>query len=474
MNDSEKMVNLCRTAGVLTARQRDRLLKLLSFLPFLADLSMSCVELSARDEEDRLIILAEFAPQTAYLPQEVFCGAGSIFSRQEKLLAARTIEQARPFSGRQEWSIGHFLPLETLPLFWEKRAYAALSFIFSGDEKDQRRVFGSVLSAALASFHTLLPAFYARLEKDEGVIIASREQRIIYANFTARHLCKMMGIENLFGLRLFDKKFRNPLLKEVRRHDEPSRRELYFQGGMVLSWQQFSLSEAGNEQFFIVRLKDLTFLREQEKKEQIQATVLKETHHRVKNNLQLVAGLLRLQARRSADEKVKMALGKSVERIYSIASSHALLLENGGNLKTDELVERLSFYAAQAFLPEDFELNLLTTSTDLGNLAAGSLSLALNELMTNSMRHGFWGQKKGTIAFSAQWRGDICYFEYYDDGCGLKESLDKKKSLGMSLIRTLIVDDLGGKISMVGNNGIHVYMAIPRKKGDDNARAHCR
>lgn len=467
MEEQQSLTALCRTWTDLTAKQQNRLELLQPFLPFIADLSMGQVQLAVCTKQAELLILAEYQPQTAYLPPEVSDGSGQVSALQQNPLLACALRENRSFSGKYEWQLGRFLPLEVLPLAATKQAYAALAIIFSNDDFLLRKLFLQVIGLLVNIGHITLVKPYERLAKDEGVLIASKEQRIIYANFAARHICHALGTENLAGLTLFDKKWRVQLEQEITKEAQPHDKEQYFKNGMIVRRREIALKIAGQVQLTIIRLQDMTVQREQEKQAQIQAAVLKETHHRVKNHLQMVAGLLRLQARRSDNLEVKRALTCSIERISSIAAAHELLTQGKVRFEIGQLMERMVAYASKAFLPSDFRLQLLLPAAEIDwQMPSGNLALVLNELVSNSVQHGFRDKKAGTIAFSLAQQGKDCHLEYHDDGCGLPEGFAWQggNSLGLQLINTLIVDDLGGQVYFSSGSGVHVHMRIPLKK----------
>ncbi len=171
--------------------------------------------------------------------------------------------------------------------------------------------------------------------------------------------------------------------------------------------------------------------------------LLKEIHHRVKNNLAVIAGLLQLQSDKTNSEETRHILSESINRIQSIATLHEKLY------KTDDF--------NNIFLPDYFkdlleqlinsmeqnEMNI-ATNTDIAKITipvskAVPLSLIFNELVTNSIKHGFEEQDEGTIRISVDQTNDIVTMRVSDNGIGFPDDLEieKLQSLGLRLIDTL-------------------------------------
>ena len=95
---------------------------------------------------------------------------------------------------------------------------------------------------------------------------------------------------------------------------------------------------------------------------------------------------------------------------------------------------------------------------------ASNLALIVNELILNSLEHAFQQQKTGLIGLDIR-RGEQAYFlDLYDNGSGIPEDFDvsQAKSLGLQIVRTLIVDDMGGTFALVKDHGTHARITIPR------------
>ena len=176
---------------------------------------------------------------------------------------------------------------------------------------------------------------------------------------------------------------------------------------------------------------------------------LREMHHRVKNNLQLVASILNLQARKSAHSEVQRILKENVSRIMSIAAIHDILLKDTETLQTisgGALLDQLCCNL-KALIPPDKAIVLSWSGDEieLTSDTATSVSLVITELVTNAIQHAFEGRFSGRVDIS------VCRGELYhtvavkDDGIGFATDSGSGKHLGLSVVDATIRDKLKGK-----------------------------
>ncbi len=193
---------------------------------------------------------------------------------------------------------------------------------------------------------------------------------------------------------------------------------------------------------------DITVQKESEKK--ISASLheknilLAEIHHRVKNNLAVVSGLLQMQMWNMENENAKKALQQSQLRIQSIALVHEKLYQNEtfADINISDFVKELVFAVSQSFQKPDQHVKIHYSLEDIRmNInQAIPFSLLLNECVVNSYKHAFNGNQTGNISIKLQNIDDLIHIEIADDGHGLPDSFDfeKEQSLGITLIRTLV------------------------------------
>lgn len=211
----------------------------------------------------------------------------------------------------------------------------------------------------------------------------------------------------------------------------------------------------------VILLRDITELRLRDKELKTANATISEIHHRVKNNLQAVSSLLDLQARRSKNPEVKEALQQAQRRVQTIARVHEGLSRSADEMVDfDSVIHEVLAMTVEVERKPDQHIDL-KYSGKFGRMLsqdATPLSLVLNELVSNSVEHGFAGQKKGTISVSvARWKNSL-NITVEDDGNGLPSSAQKKSSahsdssssgLGTQIINTFVQGDFGGTVHRI-------------------------
>ena len=201
----------------------------------------------------------------------------------------------------------------------------------------------------------------------------------------------------------------------------------------------------------IVLLQNVTELRRRDRELVTKDATIREIHHRVKNNLQTVSALLRLQSRRIDDPAAAAALDEAVRRIASIALVHETLSNSTENtVAFDEVLTSLVTHALE-LSPRMGQLSI-ERKGHLGSLEsriATPLSLVVTELMHNALEHGL--HESGTrLTIELQRYSNEGLITISDDGVGLPEGFDLSTSanLGLQIVRTLIENELKGELKL--------------------------
>ena len=211
---------------------------------------------------------------------------------------------------------------------------------------------------------------------------------------------------------------------------------------------------------FAVVIQDLTWKKEQEKALILKSVAIKEMHHRVKNNLQTIASLLRLQVRRSDNEETRKVLGESMNRILSIATTHELLAQSGvDQVKIGEVVLNIKNNTVRYFARPHFDVNITLEGDDfeVDSDIATSVALIINELLQNSLQYAFQDREKGLVRIVVT-RGELySRIEVIDDGSGYDVENVRTDRLGLSIVQTMVKDKLRGTLDVEsGPGGTHV------------------
>ena len=193
--------------------------------------------------------------------------------------------------------------------------------------------------------------------------------------------------------------------------------------------------------------------------------LLKEIHHRVKNNLQVVSSLLRLQAATHADPEVRAALQEAQERIHAIALIHQKLKHAPDPTRLDlatyveTLAERLVRSYASA--PTLVDLQIRVDPLRLGPDEAVPLGLILNELVSNALQHAFPAGEGGSLEIDLEGLPDgQALLRVADSGTGLPEGTDLEHGgLGFQLVRAL-AEQLGGTLELERRRGAAIRLTF--------------
>jgi two-component sensor histidine kinase len=182
-------------------------------------------------------------------------------------------------------------------------------------------------------------------------------------------------------------------------------------------------------------------------------TLLREMHHRVKNNLAQVAAILNMQRRRSKDDEASAILAETVRRIQGIAATHDLLSTGEvGMAPVDEIARKIIGVLSGSFISPDMQVRFVVGAAPylLPSEQATTLAIVLNELISNAIEHGFKQRAGGEIRITGARQDDQIIVRVADDGAGLPDgfSLETAEGLGMQLVRALVGSDLRGKASM--------------------------
>ena len=195
--------------------------------------------------------------------------------------------------------------------------------------------------------------------------------------------------------------------------------------------------------------------------------LLKEIHHRVKNNLQIVSSLLSLQTEHVAPEKALEALRESQARVRSMAMIHEQLYSSGdlARIDFDRYVRDLAGYIFRTYSSEagGISLDVDVQAIALGIDRAIPCGIIINELLTNALKHAFPHGAGGSVRVRlAKGDGREIVLTVEDDGIGLPEGPDpaKRSSLGLELVQTL-VEQLKGRISMESAGGARFTIRFP-------------
>jgi two-component sensor histidine kinase len=235
------------------------------------------------------------------------------------------------------------------------------------------------------------------------------------------------------------------------------RSDMQARGG-TLSLRAIPLTAAGKRDGAIILVRDVSELRRRERELITKEATIREVHHRVKNNLQTVAALLRLQSRRMKSDEARDALAEAQRRVATIALVHESMLQGSEEaVFFDEVIERclrLAVDAASATVhregadvtdPHQVEVRTQRVGK-VGSVRpeeATPLALVVTELATNAVEHGL-SETGGTLTIRAERTGSHLVIHIEDDGAGMKSA--QPTGLGTNIAQTLVQGELGGTL----------------------------
>ncbi|WP_340198770.1 histidine kinase dimerization/phosphoacceptor domain -containing protein [Ascidiimonas sp. W6] len=173
-------------------------------------------------------------------------------------------------------------------------------------------------------------------------------------------------------------------------------------------------------------------------------SLLKEIHHRVKNNLQMVSSLLSMQTKNTKSKEAIAALEEGRSRVKAMALIHQKLYQNEdlSVIQMQEYIESLVNSVQSVYKKGGHKINIIIDAegTELDIDRAIPIGLIINELVSNSLKYAFTGREDGQIYISVRMNGKLGVFEYLDNGNGLPEDVEKRagSSLGIKLIERLV------------------------------------
>ncbi len=193
--------------------------------------------------------------------------------------------------------------------------------------------------------------------------------------------------------------------------------------------------------------------------------LLKEIHHRVKNNLQVITSLLALQSGTVQEDRVRQMFDEAGNRVRSIGEIHELLYSSPDLAHVDfhPYLDRLTQHLVSFFGVDSKRIRVVvSTHVAVPLLQAVPCGLIVNELLTNALKHAFPEGRSGNIFISLQCDSGRCVLEVADDGVGMPDQFDSERatSLGLKLV-SVLAKQLGGDVHVQGGPGTQVRIAFP-------------
>jgi two-component sensor histidine kinase len=492
------MDNVVHECESLTQEDILFLQKIEKDLGILADLSRADVLMYCPCSAERAVLVAQASPHSI-LP----IYSESVVERQVGFLDEPAVVRAltegrrgltevrREIGKRPSPSKAAPVVQETYPIRAEDgRVIAAVCIETNLIERERHRRRSRVFQRALKHFQETVLAgellgadHLTPFAEHDGVIVVDTRRRIQYISGIATSLYRKLGyagdvlkryIEDLemgdHGLVLDAMEHGQCFERETQVGDfvwvkkaipffSPSGRVRQLMPGTASAWRLEGV---------LLTVRDETDARRQEEELRVKVAMIQEIHHRVKNNMQTIASLLRLQVRRAESDDVRRALQEGINRILSVAVIHEFLAHQDARvINIRDVSQRIINQIREGVLDSEraIRLDLRGPNIYLPTQPATVCALVINELLQNALEHGYERQEGGAVTVNLRDDGEQIIISVDDDGVGLPEQFDlsQTSSLGLQIVKTLAEGDLKGAFELHGRDkGVSAVVTFPK------------
>ncbi|MBC8249938.1 MAG: histidine kinase N-terminal domain-containing protein, partial [Anaerolineales bacterium] len=480
--------------GDLTEEDIAFLQKIENDMPIVADISRADLLIYCSISPNRAAVVAQARPHSI-APIHPELVVGRTITAAEEPFVCQALSGGRSLHGNRTL-IPDGAPVlqEVRPIRnEEEKVLGVLSIETNLIEHERHRRRSRVFQQALRQLQEMLlqgelegAEHLSHFGEHDGILVVDSQGWIRYASGIATSLYRKLGyLDSLLGKRTSDLETEDEALvvralREKRCLEEETRegRRVWIKKAIPLISHEERLG--GVRRFLglplpkphlvgaLLTVYDETEVRRKERELKVKSAMIQEIHHRVKNNLQIIAGLLRMQSRRSESEEVRRALDDSVARILSVAVVHEFFAQQEARIiNIKDVSQRIVNHTQQGILQPDkrIRLTLLGPNIYLPAQQATTCALIINELLQNAVEHGYERKPGGTISVNLRDDGDRVVIAVVDDGQGLPDdfSLEQADSLGLQIVQTLVQDDLKGQFELREGDGVSAIVTFPKQ-----------
>jgi two-component system, sensor histidine kinase PdtaS len=442
----------------------------------LADLSFSDLLLYVRDQQDETFVicaqLRPFTSQTLY-PHDM---VGTRVTQPEQPIVERAFREGRVWAQDDPVLVdGIPIRMDAVPVRFEGEVVGVVTK--EGSPATSRRPgrmeqvyldaaehVSRMIGAGLFPYPDTPTGDWPRV--GDGLLTFDENGRVTWASPNAVSALRRLGLsQNLLGRHLDELGLGHTPVSEALGSRQLMDGELA-RGDSHVRIRVLPLIDADRSVGALALARDVSELRQKDRVISVKDATIREIHHRVKNNLQTIASLLRLQSRRVSSEEAKAALNESVLRIASIALVHETLSEEPQDVaEFGEVARRIGQMVGDGFvLPnQNVEVKVSGRAGPLGADLATPLAVTLAELLQNAIEHAFPDDRAWTLKFDLSRDGDEVVLVVWDDGVGIRGNVLDGARLGLQIVRSLI-DELGGNMSVAADDGTRVEVRVPASR----------
>lgn len=285
---------------------------------------------------------------------------------------------------------------------------------------------------------------------NDAIITFNREGYATYANKVAKKLYENLGKTNIIGESFENLYFERVSYQKIIENPEEYKTKEIQILNFTLNIQCFvsKINESVKRATLII--KDITEEKKHAEELRLKTIFIKEIHHRVKNNLQTVASLLRIQKRRIQNEEAKKILDETINRILSIAITHEVLSTSGiDQISIKPILEILygNYFKNNIDKSKKIEFNISGDEFYISSDKATAVALVVNEIIQNAIDHAFTGKEEGFINIEIEKDNEFSRIRVSDNGIGMNLA-KREDNMGFLIIDSLVKDKLKGKIEI--------------------------
>jgi len=458
--------------------QRAHLDNVAANLQLVADMGYGDVALAVPGTDGRLAVIADARPNTAVAPIAT-SRIGRVLEPAEEPEAYAAFEAGQPVSGQRRrvargigyttsaWPIGgrqlHAVILRDLAEQVSDSAGAMETAFMDVAEE----LLDALRDGPIVDVRTGEPFSTVRTAGD-GVMRVGALGTIAYASPNAVNIMRLAGVDAaLTGMQASGLPGGGFGIAPVLGTQSGIAVEIQV-AERVLGYRTIDLPAGA-----LVLVEDLTEAHRREQEIKVKDATIREVHHRVKNNLQTIASLLRIQARRSDSPEVRRALAEATERVGAMAVVHDLLAgSDDERVDFSQVAQTVVDLVRRSLVGEGHGV-IVAVEGQTGEVdarTATSLALALTELVHNALEHGIGTRDGGRVDVSTRRVAGELILTVRDDGAGLPHCFEAARSahLGLAIVHTVVQDDLRGTIAFSGGRGTTVTVRVPYAEPQDS------
>lgn len=476
----DTVLEICRNATVLSDADAAIIHEMARHMQIIADISQADVFIDCPvADKSAAIVVAQASPATSKsLYRSSVIGELALAKNEPAVLFCLT--SGRPVIGARGISQEHTVMQQSVVPIKNAEGKTIGTLIMEQDisekveqEKNVERLIETTEHLSETLMQVAMQEHQVPSLMHEGIILFDHRRIISYANSRAYELMARVGYDSPLKGQLIEHFFYGKFSAEnFAQHGGMLFEELQY-GKATLLVKAVSIFREQNPVGGLILLRDISDIKEKEKQLMIKSAVIKEIHHRVKNNLQTIASLLRLQMRRSRSKELETVYRESINRINSIAIIHEYLAQDGlERVDLRKIVDKIAktIVSSMAQPKQQIAIQVDVDPVLLPSEKATSLALIVTELIQNSVLHGLAEREQGTVSVRIrleQEQGRLA-IQVADDGKGIgfTGSTAQNGHLGLKIVKTLVQEELEGQLHFCDTGfGTQVSIIYPILRG---------